>query len=90
MPKFADSARYDVTAKADVEPGANLDPETTAPLLIALLKERFGLKYHTEERALPAYSLIAVKPKMKRSDPASRTSCRTINAPAPAPPGPLK
>jgi uncharacterized protein (TIGR03435 family) len=87
MPKFADSVKYDITAKADVEPGTNLDAETTAPMLIALLKERFGLKYHTEERSLPAYSLMSVKPKMKKADPASRTSCRNVNAPPPAPPG---
>ena len=87
MPKFADSMRYDITAKATVEPGANLDSDSTAPLVLALLKDRFGLKYHTEERALPAYSLISVKPKMKKADPASRASCKTQNAPAPAPPG---
>jgi uncharacterized protein (TIGR03435 family) len=87
MPAWAQAARFDITAKAEVEPGTNLDSETTAPLLLALLKERFGLKYHTEERALPAYSLVAVKPKMKQADPASRTHCIQANAPAGSAPG---
>jgi uncharacterized protein (TIGR03435 family) len=34
-----------------------------------------------------AYSLVPAKPKMKKADPASRTSCKTANAPAGAPPG---
>lgn len=80
MPGWADSLRYDITAKATVEPGMNLDPETTSPLLIAMLKDRFGLKYHTEEKTLPAYSLISAKPRMKKADPASRTSCKRANA----------
>jgi uncharacterized protein (TIGR03435 family) len=80
MPAWADSVRYDITAKAAVEPGMNLDPETTSPLLIAMLKDRFGLKYHTEERPLSAYSLVSSKPKMKKADPASRTSCKRANA----------
>jgi uncharacterized protein (TIGR03435 family) len=87
MPKFADDVRYDITATAAVEPGTNLDAETTSPLLMALLKQRFGLKYHTEERALPAYTLVSVKPRMKKADQASRASCKTHFAPAPAPPG---
>jgi len=54
------------------------------------LKERFGLKYRTEERTLPAYSLVSAKPKLKKADPASRTSCKVNNAPAPAPPGSIE
>ncbi len=87
MPSWANSARFDFNAKAAVEPGANLDPETTAPLLLALLKERFGLKYHTEERTLSGYALVAAKPKMKKADPESRTHCTRANAPPGSPPG---
>jgi len=87
MPGPADSQRYDVTAKTAAALGTNPDPETMAPLILSLLKDRFGLKYHTEERPLPAYSLVAGKPKMKKADPASRTRCTRSNGPAGSPPG---
>jgi uncharacterized protein (TIGR03435 family) len=45
------------------------------------------MTYHTEERPVSAYSLVAGKPKMKKADPASRTFCKSPNAPAGAPPG---
>ena len=48
---------------------------------------RFKMTFHTEERSVVAYSLVAAKPKMKKADPASRTSCKTGNAPAGSPPG---
>jgi len=38
-----------------------------------LLADRFKLTTHMEERPISAYTLISVKPKMKKSDPASRT-----------------
>ena len=44
-----------------------LDQEALAPMMMALLKERFKLTYHTEQRDLPAYALQAVKPKMKKA-----------------------
>lgn len=87
MPSWANSENFDVNAKAAVDPGMNLDYETTAPLLLALLKERFGLQYHTEERPLSAYTLTAGKPKLKKADPASRTHCIRANGPAGSPPG---
>jgi uncharacterized protein (TIGR03435 family) len=45
-------------------------------MLQALLKERFGLQTHLEDRPVKAYKLIAVKPKMHPADPASRTHFR--------------
>jgi uncharacterized protein (TIGR03435 family) len=82
-----DAIRYDVTAKTAASLGANPDQETLAPLVLSLLNDRFGFKYHTEERTLSAYSLIAVKPKMKKADPASRTHCLRASGPAGTPPG---
>jgi uncharacterized protein (TIGR03435 family) len=89
MPSWVDSERYDITAKAPSQgPAApELDLDSMAPMLLALLKDRFKLAYHTEDRPLPAYTLVAAKPKMKKADPAERTSCKTP-PPAPgAPPG---
>ncbi len=80
-PKWADTSMFDVVAKAPASE-ATIDMENVAPMLIALLKERFLLAWHTEERPVPAYSLVAVKPKMKKADPASRTSCKF---PSPSP-----
>jgi hypothetical protein len=36
---------------------------------------------------MDAYTLVAVKPKMRKADPASRTNCIRGNAHADSPPG---
>jgi uncharacterized protein (TIGR03435 family) len=54
------------------------DPEILAPMVRALLVERFGLVYHTEQRPLSAYSMVAAKPKLKKADPDSRSFCKTV------------
>lgn len=90
IPGFADTDRYDIIAKAPAVGGVplgNMDMDAVAPMLLALLKDRFKLTYHTEERPVSAYALVAEKPKMKKADPDSRTSCKNNNAPPPAPPG---
>jgi uncharacterized protein (TIGR03435 family) len=86
VPSFASSDRYDITAKA----GGGLGPadmEAMAPMVLNLLKDRFKLQYHTEERSVQGYSLVAGKPKLKKADPNSRTYCRNTNAPPGAPLG---
>src|SRR5262249_16079090 len=35
----------------------------------------FKMKSHMEERTVPAYTLLAAKPKMKPADPKGRTRC---------------
>ena len=89
LPPFADSDRYDVNAKtASGGPALGpMDMEAVAPMMLALLKDRFKMTYHTEERPVSAYSLVAAKPKMKKADPDSRIYCRNTNAPPGAPPG---
>ena len=86
-PKFIDSDRYDITAEVPSygpEPDATSGPGEAAPfravdqdlinvMLRNLLIERFKIKYHTEQRPSTAFVLTAVKPKMKRADPANRT-----------------
>jgi uncharacterized protein (TIGR03435 family) len=89
LPAFVTSDRYDITAKVPAG-GPSMGPMDTdamGPLILALLKDRFKMTYHTEERPVTAYSLVSAKPKMKKADPASRTSCKNGNAPAGAPPG---
>ena len=83
VPKWAETSRWDITAKAPADAPA-LNMFTMGPMLRSLLEERFGLKTHTEERPVSAYTLVAAKPKMKKADPGSRTSCKYVN---PIPPG---
>src|SRR5262249_10249755 len=90
IPSWADSARFDVIAKAPPDGTAQtfIDPEVLAPMMLSLLKDRFKLSYHTEERELPAYSLLAAKPKMKKADPSSRSWCKNAGQVPGAPPPP--
>jgi uncharacterized protein (TIGR03435 family) len=75
-PKFMDTDRWDIVAKApgvDSDEGADL--ETIFEMGKALLADRFKLAVHTELRPISSYTLTAPKPKLKKADPASRTSC---------------
>lgn len=89
IPGWAASAQFDVAAKAPTTglPGSRLDNDTIAPMLLALLKERLKMTWHTENRVVTAYSLKAMKPKMKKADPNSRTRCKLTYGPPDAPPG---
>ena len=85
VPSWVDSVRVSITAKVGDYPGegpTGMDPELIAPLIRSLLRDRFGLVWHTEERTGTAYSLVAAKAKLKKADPESRIYCRN------APPGP--
>ena len=85
IPKWAETARFDITAAASA--GApQLDMISVSPMLRSLLEERFGLKTHTEERPVTAYTLVSVKPKLKKADPGSRTHCIRSNGPPGSPP----
>jgi uncharacterized protein (TIGR03435 family) len=90
IPSWADTARFDVVAKAPADGAAPAfnDPDYLAPMILSLLKDRFKLSYHTEERELPAYTLVAAKPKMKKADPSSRTWCKNPSQVPGAPPAP--
>jgi uncharacterized protein (TIGR03435 family) len=86
-PKFVDTDRYDIIAKAPTygpEPDATsgpvegprfqtIDQDSINVMLRNLLIERFNIKFHTEERPSTAFVLTASKPKMKKADPANRT-----------------
>ena len=88
LPKWQDTDHYDIFAKIAIPPDgtATSDLEVLAPMLRALLVDRFKMTYHSEERMLPAYSLVAAKPHMKKADPASRAYCR-VPPGASLPPG---
>src|SRR4051812_18239469 len=44
-------------------------------MLQALIVERFQMKYHMEDRPMPAFNIRADNPKMAKGDPAKRTRC---------------
>jgi uncharacterized protein (TIGR03435 family) len=73
MPAFADDDSWDIQATAS---DATVDSDTQNLMLTNLLMTRFKLAFHMEERPVMANTLVAVKPKMKRADPASRTGCK--------------
>jgi len=82
-PKFIDEDRFDILAKAPAETTTkyftglsghrNMDTDALNLMLRGLLIDRFHLKVHTEDRLMPAYTLVAAKPKLKPADPARRT-----------------
>ena len=82
-PKWLDEDRYELLAKApegvaigDLTPSRSAIPvniDALRPMIRKLVEERFNMKAHTEDRPINAYSLVAAKPKMKKSDPAART-----------------
>jgi uncharacterized protein (TIGR03435 family) len=80
LPKSADSARFDVTAKvATAGPvrAQDVDFDTLRLMLRGLLIERFKLKAHMEDRPVSAYTMTATKQvKLQKADPENRTNCK--------------
>lgn len=79
-PKFLDTAKFDVTAKASTvssgtEANQQIDIDALRLMLQALLVERFKMKVHYEDRPVAGYVLTAVKPKLTKADPSNRTGC---------------
>jgi uncharacterized protein (TIGR03435 family) len=79
-PKWLDSAFLDLVAKAP-KIGGRVAAGDLAPMLKALLTERFKMQTHFEDRQVPAYTLVALKPKLQKADPANRTRCKTERVP---------
>jgi len=75
-PKFAESVRYDVVARAPATGPA--DRDTLRLMLRALLVDRFGLVTHIEPRTITVLALVAAKPHLGRAEPRHRSGCRNI------------
>jgi uncharacterized protein (TIGR03435 family) len=82
-PSWLDSAHFDILAKSAADASdttgsnsAQITQEQLREMLQDLLKERFNLKVHTEDRPVTAYTLMAVAPKLTKADPLSRTHCK--------------
>ena len=82
-PSWVNSEHFDIQAKMDPESAAayrNLKGEQGAvqwhSLMRQILEERFGMKYHREQRQLPVYFLVVAKQgsKLHESAPEENTS----------------
>ena len=61
LPSWAQSVRYDITAKMDSEDAPLMDTMTRAErraLIAALLQDRFNLKVHAETKLRPVYDMV--------------------------------
>jgi uncharacterized protein (TIGR03435 family) len=80
FPTNAESAHYDITAKAVTsgpENSEDIDSDTLRVMLRGLLVERFHLKVHLEERPVTAYTMTATKQvRLQPADPQNRTNCK--------------
>lgn len=68
QPEWAKEQRYDITAKLlDADPAAvdKMSEDQHRALLLALLVERFGLKYHAETKEMATYDLLPSKKGLK-------------------------
>ncbi len=75
VPDWARSARFDIEAKVAPEDAAKLQAlswRQRGEMLLPVLQDRFGLKYHHETKELQVYALVAAKggPKLKEAKPA--------------------
>jgi uncharacterized protein (TIGR03435 family) len=77
-PKFLDTDKYDVVAKAP----SDTDPDTIRLMLRTLLIERFKVKYHVEDQPINVWALTFQKKdaRLKPADPNSRSTCKRTNA----------
>ncbi|MFZ0340569.1 MAG: TIGR03435 family protein, partial [Terracidiphilus sp.] len=90
-PGWSKTSLFDVEAKVAPEDAPKWKAVTRAQrqqMLVALLEERFGLKYHHETRDLPMYELVVARGgvKMQASKP---DAAGPDQGPGPAP-GPAK
>jgi uncharacterized protein (TIGR03435 family) len=83
-PKWLDSAKFDILAKAGANvrvdkfsSGSLINYEDLRNMLRTMIAERFQMKWHMEDRPVTAYTLVAVKPRLKPTlDPTERTRCK--------------
>jgi bla regulator protein blaR1 len=98
-PDWAKSARYDIEAKVAPEDAAGLKaatPQQRSAMMLPVLQDRFGLKYHHETKELQVYTLVVAKggPKLKEAKPVDASGAGAAHqakadAGADTPPRPL-
>ena len=87
-PDWTKSARFDINAKVAPENAPKLKAlsmQERSAMILPLLEDRFGLKYHHETKQLRVYTLVVAKggPKLKGAAPAE-----SVGEQPPPPPSP--
>jgi len=73
--KISIIAKAPSTALVNGQNGPPVDIDALITMVKNLLAQRFKMQTHMEERPINAYTLTAVKPKMKPADPNGRIRC---------------
>ena len=66
---------HNVTIIAKAPAGIAADQDSLNAMLRALVIDRYKMKFHFEEHPMDANTLVAVKPKLTKANPANRTGC---------------
>ncbi len=76
-PAFLDKTAFDIVAKAPAN-GATSEMSLASmeAMIQSMLKDRFKLAAHTDERPGDVFALTAAKPKLKTADPSNRPDCK--------------
>jgi uncharacterized protein (TIGR03435 family) len=73
------SLSFSVEAKAPagryVDGQGAQDRDALDAMMRALILDRFKMAFHYEDRPMDAYTLVAVKPRMTKANPSTRTGC---------------
>lgn len=84
LPKWGESARFDIKAKI-LEPDKkllnDLSEEQFRSMQRPILAERFHLKFHREKKSMPVYELVVLKsgPKFNETTAAEMSSDKGVN-----------
>ena len=78
----ADSPKFNLIAKVATSGvatanGPPVDIDDLRHMIQVLLKDRFKLQTHMEDRPETVYTLVAAKPRLKAADPLNRGNCKT-------------
>ena len=76
LPDFVDTDRYDI--KANPPAGVDSGIDSLRVMMQSLLKARFGMTMHNEDRPVDVYALVASKPKLKKAEPGNRSDCQNV------------
>jgi uncharacterized protein (TIGR03435 family) len=77
QPSFSIEAKAPAGSYVDAQGTPNRDALNA--MMRALLVDRYQIKLHYEDRPMDALTLVAVKPKLTKADPANRTGCTRQN-----------
>ena len=70
---------HNIRIEAKAPAGVSPDRDNLNAMLRALMIDRYKMAVHYEDRPMDVDTLVAVKPKMTKADPANRTGCARQN-----------